>query len=53
MTLSLRKFQSQNGRISVALLKRLENRPLGLVAKALAAIGSAARPNVKDRDDNA
>ena len=47
----LRELQLRNGRISMSSLQRLENRPLVLVAWALAAIDCAAGPNVKDGDD--
>jgi hypothetical protein len=47
----LRELQLRNGRIAVSSLQRLENGPLVLVARALAAIDCAAGPNVKEADD--
>src|SRR5260370_726699 len=50
-TLVLRKLQIRNGRISVGRLKGLEDRPLPLVAEALAPIDRAAGANVANGDD--
>jgi hypothetical protein len=51
IAIALEELQTRDGGASVRRLERLENRPLALVAKALAAINRAADANVKDRDD--
>jgi hypothetical protein len=51
IAIPLGELQIRDGGVSVRRLERLENRPLVLIAKALAAINRAADTNVKDCDD--